>query len=290
MMLVGVVALGLALAWTVAAMLPRFRGRRRQAHLKALACLLVFALFWATQLSVVIPFLHDSMSPAQTALFVLPLPIMLAGLAGSLACAVWAIWRKAAANRRSILLRSLLGVVVFGAGAAPHAAVILGPMLAGERHGDRQGTLARAGDPAPSFELPTVDGVPFRSADLRGKAVVVTFFATWCGPCLNELPELQTVWDEFRDNPDFEMIVIGREESDESVKAFQQEHGFTFPMAADPDASVYHKFATKSIPRTFLISREGTVLYEWTGHYEEEIPRLKTQLGKELARTPDRDR
>jgi peroxiredoxin len=96
---------------------------------------------------------------------------------------------------------------------------------------------------------------------------------------------LQAVWNEFRNNGDFRMLAVGREESDDSVRAFQQKHGFTFPMASDPDKSIYNKFASQSIPRTYLISREGTIIYQCTGYYEEETAKLRRLLSKELAKT-----
>ncbi|NLE40012.1 MAG: TlpA family protein disulfide reductase, partial [Pirellulaceae bacterium] len=126
----------------------------------------------------------------------------------------------------------------------------------------------------------------FRSVDMRGRVLVVNFFGTRCGPCKKELPHLQAIWDEFQTNDDFRMIVIGREESDDDLQAFGREQGFTFPMASDQDALVYHAFASNYIPRTFLISRDGTIVYQWTGHYDEEISKLRKLLRKELAKKP----
>lgn len=81
------------------------------------------------------------------------------------------------------------------------------------------------------------------------------------------------------------MLVIGREESNDSLKAFKQKNGFTFPMASDPDRSVFSKFATQAIPRTYLLSRDGTIIYQCTGCYEDvEIPKLKKLINKELAK------
>ncbi|MGM0490133.1 MAG: peroxiredoxin family protein, partial [Planctomycetota bacterium] len=80
--------------------------------------------------------------------------------------------------------------------------------------------------------------------------------------------------------------VVGLGESDDSIRAVQQEHEFTFPMASDPDVSIYNRFASQAIPRTYLISCQGTIVYEWTGAYEEEIPKLKRLLRKELKLAP----
>jgi peroxiredoxin len=283
--LAGVVAFCMSIGWAIAAILPRYKGRRRRVLLRALICLLVVVMFWATQTSVLIPFFNQQMTVPLAVLFVLPVVVMLAGLIVSVTYGVRAIRRRTGTERRAMVLKSLLGVVVFGVGAAPHTVAMLTPiLLVEEDHSNRAGTLKRAGDPAPDFDLATVEGTPFHLVDLRGRVIVVNFFATSCGPCQMELPQLQAVWDEFRSNGDFRMLVVGREESDDTIKAFRQKHGFTFPMAADRDGSIYKKFASRCIPRTFLISRQGTIVYQWTGHYEAEISKLRKLLSRELAR------
>ncbi len=80
------------------------------------------------------------------------------------------------------------------------------------------------------------------------------------------------------------MLVVGREESDATVKAFRQKSGFTFPMVPDPVSSIYSMFATERIPRTYLIGGGGTIVYESTGYYEQEIVRLRKLIRKELAK------
>jgi peroxiredoxin len=243
-------------------------------------------MFWGTQASLFhYMSSHDRKTLPVTILFGLPVVVMLSGLIASIAYGARAILRRTGKQRWQMVLKSLLGVVVFGLGVAPHTVAMLIPVLSAENHDNRPGTLTHFGEPVPDFELRTTQGTPFRTVDLRGQVIVLNFFATWCGPCQLELPHLQAIWNEFRSNDDFRMLVVGREESDDSVKAFQKEHGFTFPMASDRDASIFNKFASQSIPRTYLISRQGTIIYQWTGAFEEEIPKLKRLLSKELART-----
>jgi peroxiredoxin len=162
---------------------------------------------------------------------------------------------------------------------------MLMPVLSVEDHSDSPGTLTRVGETVPDFRLASVEGKPFRAVDLRGKVIVLSFFATWCGPCQKELPQLQAIWDEFHNDSDFRMLVVGREESDDSVKTYRQKHGFSFPLASDRDKSVYAKFASQYIPRTYLISREGTIVYQSAGYYEAETAKLKNLLRRELAKT-----
>ncbi len=142
------------------------------------------------------------------------------------------------------------------------------------------------GDPAPSFTITDTHGAEFVLDDLRGKVVLVNFFATWCGPCLKELPHVQKLWDDNRDNGDFALIVIGREETNESVIAFQSKHGYSFPMASDPERSVYSLYATEFIPRTYLVSPDGRIRFAFTGFDEDDMTQLQSELAKQLRSTP----
>jgi peroxiredoxin len=286
MLFVGLAALSASICLGIYAISPRNKGRRKRVLRIALICFLVVAMFYGTQASVLIRFFNVQWTPLLIGLFTLPVVVMLVGLAASVTYGIHAILRRTGKQRRRMVLNSLLGVVVFGVGIAPHTVAMLMPIISAEDHANLPGTLTHVGEPAPDFHLANIEGTPFHTVDLRGKVIVLNFFATWCGPCQMELPHLQAVWNEFRNDDDFRMLVIGREESDESVKAFQQKHGFTFPLASDPDKSVYNKFASQSIPRTYLISRQGAIVYQFTGYYESEISKLKRLLEKELKKAP----
>ncbi len=282
--LVGLVAAAASIGWGVYAILPSNKGPGRRTLRKPLMSFLVFAIFWGTHLSVMTAFSNDNWTLLLIILFALPVVVMLAGLIVSVVYGTRAILWRTGRERRQMVLKALCGVVVFGVGVSPHIVAMLMPIISAEDHSNYPGTFTRVGDPAPDFVIATVEGSPFHTVDLRGRVIVLNVFATWCGPCQMELPHLQAIWNEFRNNEDFRMLVVGRKESDESVKAFRREHGFTFPMASDRDASVNSKFASQSIPRTYLISRQGTIIYQWTGAYEEEIPKLKKLLTNELAK------
>lgn len=288
MLFVELAALIVSISWGVYAIFPRNKGRRKRVLRTALISFLVFAMFYGTQASVMVAHINinEQWSPLLFVLFALPVVVMLVGLAASITYGVHAVLRRTGKQRKEMVLKSLLGVVVFGVGVAPHTVTMLIPIIYAEDHANRPGTLTRVGEPAPDFQLTSIEGTPFHTVDLRGKVIVLTFFATWCGPCEKELPHLQVIWNEFHNDDNFRMLVVGREESDDSVKAFQQKHGFTFPLASDPDRSVYNKFASQSIPRTYLISRQGTIVHQFTGYYEVEISNMKKLLGKELERTP----
>jgi peroxiredoxin len=150
-----------------------------------------------------------------------------------------------------------------------------------------ESSLVGVGDPVPPFTVDTIDGKSFSVEETRGDVVVINFFATWCGPCLQELPHVERLWKEYRDKPGFHLLVIGRGESVESVQSFRKKHGFSFPMAADPDRAIFSRFATQSIPRTLLISREGTIVTSLVGFHAEDFDALKTALDRQLAQRPE---
>jgi peroxiredoxin len=205
--------------------------------------------------------------------------------------ATYAVFRKTGRECRRALTIAFIGLLVFVAGIAGWQALIYRVFLPGMApprpdFANMPGTLTSLGELAPDVAITTVDGPPIHLSDLRGRVVLLNFFATWCGPCKLELPDLQEIWNKFHDHDEFRMFVIGREESAETVRAFKDEHGFTFPMASDLDRSVFEHFATDRIPRTYLISRDGKILYQCTGYDFEnkEILTLRTLLDKELGK------
>lgn len=142
--------------------------------------------------------------------------------------------------------------------------------------------LVAVGDSAPPFELATLDGSTFDLEEHRGRVVLVNFFATWCPPCREELPHLEReVWKRF-DNERFALIAVGREETDDILQPFVDQHGFTFPVAGDPDRSVYSKYASRYIPRNVVIGPDGTVLFESQGFERDEFDTMIAVIERAL--------
>jgi peroxiredoxin len=148
---------------------------------------------------------------------------------------------------------------------------------------NEESTLTRVGQEAPSFTLVTTGGDTLSSAELRGKVVLINFFATWCPPCLQEMPLLEKrIWERFREKG-LVLLAIGREHTDEELKAFAKKKGFVLPMAADPQRKVYGKFATGFIPRNYLIDRQGRIAYQSIGFEEEEFAEMVRAVEKSLS-------
>lgn len=146
-------------------------------------------------------------------------------------------------------------------------------------------TLVKVGQTAPEFQVTTLDGKTFDLKDAKGKVILVNFFATWCGPCMAEMPHLQEeIWKPFKDK-NFTMVAIDREEKEDVVKAFQKKKSYEFPIACDTNRAVYAKFASKFIPRNFLINAEGKVVYLSTGYNEAEFKKLIAAIDQEVAKS-----
>lgn len=139
---------------------------------------------------------------------------------------------------------------------------------------DQQESLLKNGDKVPDFKVTSLEGKEISISELKGKVVLVNFFATWCGPCMKELPEVESqLWPKFKDR-NFAMVAIGREHTQEQLIEFNKKKGFTFPIAADPKREVYRKFADQYIPRNFIVDKTGNIIYQCVGFSQKELDEM----------------
>lgn len=140
-------------------------------------------------------------------------------------------------------------------------------------------TLVKIGEKAPDVEFTDENGQLHHLSELNGKLVLINFFAIWCGPCMQELPLLQSeIYDKYKDKPNFVLLVIGREHTSEELKAFKTKKGFRFGLIADPKREIYSAFAKQYIPRNILIGKDGYIISSSIGFESEDFNKLKTTI------------
>ncbi len=118
---------------------------------------------------------------------------------------------------------------------------------------------------APGFELPLLTGGQSLSlADLRGKAVVINFWASWCRPCKEESPYLEETWQRGRARG---LVVVGVDEEDvsEDARRFVRSTGITYPVVRDKTGAVRDEYRLHGYPETFVVSRDGRILEHVAG-------------------------
>lgn len=157
----------------------------------------------------------------------------------------------------------------FGAALVAGLLVTLGVAL-GEQTRSEPGvnTLARSGGidprPAPDFMLSDLEGNPVSMSGLRGRVVVVNFFASWCVPCKLEAPVLEDFW-KAADPEKVAVVGIGLWDEHEAAVEFAEEYEVSFPLALDPDGAVGVDYGIAGIPETLVVDELGVLRARWVG-------------------------
>jgi peroxiredoxin len=116
----------------------------------------------------------------------------------------------------------------------------------------------RVGEPAPDFALMSTDGQPVRLSELRGRAVLLNFWATWCGPCKVELPDFDSVYRSQRES-DFTVLAVNFQESRKEARTYMAENNLDLPTLLDARGEVAQAYRVAGLPATFFIDRDGIV-------------------------------
>jgi cytochrome c biogenesis protein CcmG, thiol:disulfide interchange protein DsbE len=152
---------------------------------------------------------------------------------------------------------------VLAVGLVAALLALLAWRLTHEEGGEVRAALARGERPvAPAFSLPRLDADGELSlASLRGKQVIVNFWASWCAPCEDEAPLLEAAWREHRDEG---LVVVGIDYDDfrTDARRFAKRNGMTYPLVYDRGGDMAEKYGLKGVPETFFIDREGRLVGE----------------------------
>ena len=129
------------------------------------------------------------------------------------------------------------------------------------------------GDVAPDFTLTTLDGKEIKLSDLKGKKVVLNFWATWCPPCKAEMPHMQNFYEDFSQEENVEILAINLTNGDkvESVQEFVQDYGLTFPIPMDEEGKVNEIYQAITIPTSYMIDTKGRIQNKVVGPMDENM-------------------
>ena len=135
------------------------------------------------------------------------------------------------------------------------------------------------GTAAPAFSAKTIDGEPMNLEDLKGRVVLIDFWATWCGPCVQAMPTIQALHEKYADRG---LVVIGvsldSPKSGDAIKEFLEDKKITFAQIHDADGSIAEKFGVSPIPHSVIIGKDGTVQANHIGF----MPGMDTQYTEEI--------
>ncbi|MES5893205.1 redoxin domain-containing protein [Bacillus cereus group sp. RP43] len=137
------------------------------------------------------------------------------------------------------------------------------------------------GKNAPDFELTKLDGTNVKLSDLKGKKVILNFWATWCGPCQQEMPDMESFYKEHKEN--VEILAINYTPSEkgggeEKVSNFAKEKGITFPILLDKNIDVTTAYKVITIPTSYFIDTKGVIQDKFIG------PMTQKEMEKRIAK------
>ena len=129
------------------------------------------------------------------------------------------------------------------------------------------------GDLAPDFTLTTLDGKKVQLSELKGKKVIVNFWATWCPPCKAEMPHMQNFYEDFSDEENIEILAVNMtsEDKEESVQNFVQDYELTFPIPLDTEGVVGETYQVLRIPTSYMIDTKGRIQNKIEGPMDENM-------------------
>jgi peroxiredoxin len=158
------------------------------------------------------------------------------------------------ANGRGLKVLLVTGVLALAVAGGLLALARRGPML------------------APDFALPDLAGRTVRLSGLRGKVVVLNLWATWCPPCVEEMPSMERLYGALRD-ADFALLAVSQDEDGKRVVApFVERTRLSFPVLLDPERQVGDRYGVSGYPETFVIDRNGLVVEHVIGPRDWDAP------------------
>ena len=145
----------------------------------------------------------------------------------------------------------------------------------------------KVGDIAPDFEMSLPSGKTIKLSSIKGKVVMLQFTASWCGVCRKEMPHIEKdIWQKHKNNPNFALFGIDREEPAETVLKFAKATGVTYPIGLDPKADIFATYAEREagITRNVIIDKDGKIVMLTRLFKMEEFNEMVSLIDSLLAK------
>ncbi len=133
--------------------------------------------------------------------------------------------------------------------------------------------IAKIGSVAPDIELIDINKNKLKLSELNGSVVFINFWATWCEPCIDEMPSIEGLFRRLSENPKFKLITILFKDEGSMAFNYMNENGYTFPLYLNPDGSAAKEFGITGVPETFIIDKKGILRDKVMGPAEWDSPR-----------------
>jgi cytochrome c biogenesis protein CcmG/thiol:disulfide interchange protein DsbE len=137
---------------------------------------------------------------------------------------------------------------------------------------DESSEVMRIGKIVPDIELVDNNHNTVRLSELRGSVLLINVWASWCGPCIDELPSIENLFRHFSGNPQFKFISILFKDDRKSAQVYMEKNNYTFPVYINPDGSMVKKLRITGVPETFIIDKKGILRDKVIGPEEWDSP------------------
>ena len=175
-----------------------------------------------------------------------------------------------------ILVITLMGLLITGcSGGSNQESMALGRITGCSTDSAQRPQID---NPAPDFQFQNPEGQPVSLSDLQGKPVLINFWATWCSPCIYEMPYLQQVYEEWSDKG-LMVLAINIGESSAQVEAFMQSHDLSLPVLLDTNQDTAQGYNIQYIPSSFFIDKDGIIQEKIVGAFTSKIA-IEEKLSK----------
>lgn len=165
-------------------------------------------------------------------------------------------------------LVAIIGVVLIVLGLAAVAVQRLIPHAA-KPGSTPPGEEIAAGEVAANFDLRDLDGHVVSLSSLRGKVVFLNIWATWCGPCREEMPSMEILFNAFKNRNDFVMLAVSQDHMGRDIVApYVEKNGYHFEILLDPDNQLQEAYGITGVPETFIIDRKGRIVAHHMGAFD----------------------